>query len=86
MTYRGLTTILFHVVILSYSVVPGALALEDGEELTDHDPDSPHFTEEWAVHVPGGERHARSVAEENGFRYVKQVSSQSLSFFSFRTC
>ena len=32
------------------------------------------FINEWAVHVPGGERVARSVAREFGYDFVGQVS------------
>ena len=75
MAYRGLTTILLHVVILSYVVTPGASTPgAQAEDLTDHDPASPVYTEEWVAHIKGGERHARDVAQEHGFRFVRQVS------------
>ena len=31
------------------------------------------YTNMWAVHIEGGERKARSIAESNGFRFVNQV-------------
>lgn len=42
---------------------------------------SHHFTEEWVVRVPGGERHARSVAQEKGFRFVRKVRTPQHSDF-----
>ena len=70
MAYRGLTTILLHVVILFYVVTPGASTPGAQEE----DQDSTVYTEEWVAHIKGGERHARDVAQEHGFRFVRQVS------------
>ncbi len=32
------------------------------------------YVKEWAVKVQGGERVARDVAEDHGFRFVGQVS------------
>ena len=77
MAYRGLATILLHVVILSYVVTPGvvvASAPGAQEDLTDQDSDSPVYTEEWVAHISGGERHARDVAHEHGFRFVRKVT------------
>ncbi len=39
----------------------------------DADEDGPEFTHEWAVRVLGGERHARDVATDTGFTFVKPV-------------
>ena len=40
----------------------------------------PVFTEvylnKWAIHVPGGERHARDIAERHGFYYEGRVSTR----------
>ena len=76
MAYRGLATILLHVVILSYVVTPGVAASAPGaqEDLTDQDLGSPVYTEEWVAHISGGERHARDVAHEHGFRFVRKVT------------
>ena len=82
MAYRGLATILLHVVILSYVVTPGASTPGAQEEdLTDQDPDSPVYTEEWVAHIKGGERHARDVAQEHGFRFVRKVTWVFPKFF-----
>ena len=70
MAYRGLTTILLHVVILSYVVTPGVATPGAQEE----DQDSTVYTEEWVAHIKGGESHARDVAQEHGFRFVRQVT------------
>lgn len=32
-----------------------------------------HFTQQWAVHVPGGKRNADAVALDHGFRNLGQV-------------
>ena len=34
----------------------------------------PHFTNQWAVHVPGGEEAARGVADDLGYHYKGPVS------------
>ena len=35
------------------------------------------YTNEWAVHVPGGEAIARAVADELGYDFLGQVSVRS---------
>lgn len=92
---RGLITVLLYVVTLgSYygdgggglGGVAGALGdRAEGlgprlERAASPVGDGPHYTEEWVVHVPDGERHARSVAEQNGFRFVRKVRPFPLSF------
>ena len=34
-----------------------------------------HYTQEWAVHVEGGEEKARRLAVDYGFEFIAKVSS-----------
>lgn len=40
-----------------------------------------YYTDLWAVHIEGGERVAREIANRYGFTYLDQVSCQMEPFF-----
>ena len=42
--------------------------------------DGPEFTHEWAVRVLGGEHHARQVAADTGFTFVKPVRPFKINY------
>ncbi|XP_077988811.1 neuroendocrine convertase 1-like isoform X2 [Glandiceps talaboti] len=47
--------------------------------------DDGHFTNDWAVHIPGGETEAHLVAEQHGYEYIGKVGGlQDYFVFSHR--
>ncbi len=62
---------LLHYVVTITSVLLCLTVFTQSEQ--DVDEDGPEFTHEWAVRVLGGERHARDVALDTGFAFVKPV-------------
>lgn len=44
------------------------------DERQDHSGAGGHFTQTWAVHIPGGEVEAQRIADEHGFVNLGKVS------------
>ncbi len=63
---------LLHYVVTVTSVLLCVTVLAQTEQDFDGE-DGLEFTHEWAVRVLGGERHARDVATDTGFAFVKPV-------------
>jgi len=53
---------------ISISIIMGMMILCEAQ----------HFTNQWAVHIEGGEDVARELAARHGFLYVDQVRSTLL--------